>query len=362
MSERSHTQHSNQSPILGGAGAGGLALQRAESGQGAAVAKGRPGGLPGDLRAGLESLSGQDLSDVNVTYNSSRPAGFGAHAVAQGNNIDLGPGQEQHLPHEAWHVVQQREGRVPVTGSMDGTPVNTNPALETEADQMGTKAAQMKTNHSGVALQRQEMPMQFNWERGSDGRLFSTDGSGDYTLSQDDEEAMSEAEHGEIGDADEDGLLLTDPDNKATALEYMSEEMWGAMQAKFKAGVSGPKSFATHNSGQYTGVSYTRNADGAIDFTNPSAQTKWTDPTTDGVVDLTQGTTKAGYGITKGKKLVKIDTKNRSQHFSIADRIAGTSPPRGNTTWHHLVTPYEMIRVDSAVHRKYGHNGGVHLW
>jgi hypothetical protein len=26
------------------------------------------------------------------------------------------PGQEQHLPHEAWHVVQQKQGRVKPTG------------------------------------------------------------------------------------------------------------------------------------------------------------------------------------------------------------------------------------------------------
>lgn len=127
----------------GTAGADGLALQR-DSGAPMLTPVSKPGGLPCDLQAGLESLSGQDLSDVNVNYNSSRPAKFGAHAVAQGNNIDLGPGQEKHLPHEAWHVVQQRQGRVPVTGSMGDTPVNTNPALETEADQMGAKAAQMK--------------------------------------------------------------------------------------------------------------------------------------------------------------------------------------------------------------------------
>ena len=223
---------------------------------------------------------------------------------------------------------------------------------------------------SGLALQRKEIPMQFVYEdmvpapggHGYNLRSRSTVAGAEDGMSEAEEEAALETEHGEMGDADAGGLSLTNPGNKETALDFMTEGTWNAMQAKFKAGVSGPKSFGTHNSGQYTGVSYTRNANGAIDFTNPSAQTKWTDPTTGGVVDLTQGTTKAGYGITKGKKLVKIDTKNRSQHFSIADRIAGISPPRGNTTWHHLVTPYEMIRVDSAVHRKYGHNGGVHLW
>lgn len=30
----------------------------------------------------------------------------------QGTDIHVGPGQEQHLPHEAWHEVSQRQGRV----------------------------------------------------------------------------------------------------------------------------------------------------------------------------------------------------------------------------------------------------------
>ncbi|MEM7041075.1 MAG: DUF4157 domain-containing protein [Bacteroidota bacterium] len=35
-----------------------------------------------------------------------------AHAYDQGTDIHIGPGQEKHLPHEAWHVVQQKQGRV----------------------------------------------------------------------------------------------------------------------------------------------------------------------------------------------------------------------------------------------------------
>jgi hypothetical protein len=100
-----------------------------------------PNGLPADLQSGLEALSGYDMSDVTVSYNSTQPGKFGAHAVAQGKNIDLAPGQEKHLPHEAWHVVQQKQGRVPTTGSIEGTPVNTDPALESEADYMGMRAA-----------------------------------------------------------------------------------------------------------------------------------------------------------------------------------------------------------------------------
>ena len=69
-------------------------------------------GLPDNLKSGVESLSGYSMDDVKVHYNSSQPAQMQAHAFAQGNQIHLGPGQERHLPHEAWHVVQQKQGRV----------------------------------------------------------------------------------------------------------------------------------------------------------------------------------------------------------------------------------------------------------
>ncbi|MBB2487445.1 DUF4157 domain-containing protein [Mitsuaria sp. WAJ17] len=99
-------------------------------------------GLPEPLRAGIESLSGLDLSGVRVHRNSSKPAALQAHAYAQGQDIHLGPGQEQHLPHEAWHVVQQAQGRVKPTVQMkQGVALNTDAALEREADQMGARAA-----------------------------------------------------------------------------------------------------------------------------------------------------------------------------------------------------------------------------
>lgn len=97
--------------------------------------------LPEGLRAGAEALSGQQLSDVRVHYNSSAPAQLNAHAYAQGNDIHLGPGQEKHLPHEAWHVVQQREGRVQPTAEVEGTAINDDALLEAEADQMGSEAS-----------------------------------------------------------------------------------------------------------------------------------------------------------------------------------------------------------------------------
>lgn len=97
-------------------------------------------GMPSQLKAGLESLSGMDMSDVRVHRNSDKPAQLNALAYAQGNDIHLGPGQEQHLPHEAWHVVQQRQGRVRETMQMAGVAVNDDAGLEREADLMGSKA------------------------------------------------------------------------------------------------------------------------------------------------------------------------------------------------------------------------------
>ena len=101
------------------------------------------GGMPRQLQQGIEQLSGADMSDVQVHYNSPAPASVQAHAYAQGNEIHLASGQEQHLPHEAWHVAQQAQGRVQPTTSVAGTPVNDDADLEKEADVMGAKASQM---------------------------------------------------------------------------------------------------------------------------------------------------------------------------------------------------------------------------
>lgn len=102
-------------------------------------------GMPDSLKAGIESLSGMDMSDVRVHRNSSQSAQLNALAYAQGNDIHLGPGQEQHLPHEAWHVVQQRQGRVQATMQMARVGVNDDEGLEREADVMGGRAGQSRT-------------------------------------------------------------------------------------------------------------------------------------------------------------------------------------------------------------------------
>lgn len=101
-------------------------------------------GMPDNLKAGIESLSGFSMDDVRVHYNSSKPATVQALAYTQGTDIHVAPGQEKCLPHEAWHVAQQMAGRVSPTTNINGMPVNDNAALEHEADVMGEKAVTQK--------------------------------------------------------------------------------------------------------------------------------------------------------------------------------------------------------------------------
>lgn len=101
-------------------------------------------GLPDNLKLGIEHLSGYSMDDVTVHRNSAKPAQVQAHAYTQGAEIHLGRGQEKHLSHEAWHVVQQKQGRVKPTSHLKGTvKVNDDVRLEREADVMGAKAASL---------------------------------------------------------------------------------------------------------------------------------------------------------------------------------------------------------------------------
>jgi hypothetical protein len=113
-------------------------------------------GLPDNLKTGMENLSGLSLDDVKVHRNSDKPAQLQAHAYAQGTDIHLASGQEKHLPHEAWHVVQQKQGRVKPTLQMKGkVNVNDDAGLEQEADIMGGKASQFKfTNQNEPHLEQ----------------------------------------------------------------------------------------------------------------------------------------------------------------------------------------------------------------
>lgn len=136
-------------------GATHVAQMKAIMQSGSHAAAQQKNGLPEDLQSGLESMSGLNLDDVSVHYNSPEPAKVAAHAVTQGKNIHLAPGQQRHLNHEAWHVVQQLQDRVKPTTQISGVQINDDPGLEREADHMGARAEQAGApTHAPVAQAR----------------------------------------------------------------------------------------------------------------------------------------------------------------------------------------------------------------
>jgi hypothetical protein len=105
----------------------------------------RPGrALPDDARTLMEQKLGHNFADIRVHEGNSAQS-VGAVAYTRGSDLHFAPGRynptssqgRRLLGHELAHVVQQREGRVPVTGSVGGMPLNDDPRLEAEADRIG---------------------------------------------------------------------------------------------------------------------------------------------------------------------------------------------------------------------------------
>jgi hypothetical protein len=109
------------------------------------------GKMPEKVQQKMESTMNADFSDVNI-HVGSKASSVGALAYAQGNDIHFAQGKfnpntsdgQALLGHELAHVVQQRQGRVKATTSVNGLPVNDDRSLEKEADMMGAKAAAAK--------------------------------------------------------------------------------------------------------------------------------------------------------------------------------------------------------------------------
>jgi hypothetical protein len=116
-------------------------------------------GLPDNLKVGIENLCGIAMDDVRVHYNCSKPAELQALAYTQGTDIHVAPGQEEHLPHEAWHVVQQMQGRVRPTIQALGVGINDDRELETEADVMGAKAIHLPQNAYQPMVSQPSIPI-----------------------------------------------------------------------------------------------------------------------------------------------------------------------------------------------------------
>lgn len=104
--------------------------------------------MPEKVRAKMEGALGLDLSPVRI-HERPHVEAVGALAYTQGTNIHFAPGQyrpwtrrgQELLGHELTHVVQQSQGRVPVTAQAKGITINDDATLEREADEMGVRAA-----------------------------------------------------------------------------------------------------------------------------------------------------------------------------------------------------------------------------
>ncbi|NDI99156.1 DUF4157 domain-containing protein [Flavobacterium sp. LaA7.5] len=153
-------------------------------------------GMPDNLKLGIENLSGYAMDDVKVQYNSNKPAQLNAHAYAQGNNIHIAPGQEKHLPHEAWHVVQQKQGRVRPTLQMKGgVNVNDDKGLEREADVMGRIAINKKSGYNNTIqkVSKKGLSTSSPIQRAGDKLAFNN-------ISRDGEDSMSKSDTQKAGE------------------------------------------------------------------------------------------------------------------------------------------------------------------
>lgn len=104
-------------------------------------------GLPDNLKTGVENLSGYNMDDVEVHYNSDKPTQLNALVYTRGTDVHVSPRQEKYLPHELGDVIQQMKGPVSPTAYLDSLPVNDDPQLEGEADSYAG-AIQMKKHSS----------------------------------------------------------------------------------------------------------------------------------------------------------------------------------------------------------------------
>lgn len=153
-----------ESAIAAPAHPSGVAQARAGSDglQRAAVLPAASGGaaMPLPLQQSMEHAFQSDFSTVQIHADSERAAALGALAYTEGDSVHMAPGQyspgtqagRELIGHELAHVVQQREGRVSATGQAKGLEVNDDPGLESEADDLGRRAANGEVVHRSAGL------------------------------------------------------------------------------------------------------------------------------------------------------------------------------------------------------------------
>jgi hypothetical protein len=365
-----------------------IQLQAARSAAPAPAAKAQSGtGLPPRVKAGVERLSGIAMDDVRVHRNSSEPAKLAALAYTVGSDIHLGPGQEQHLAHEAWHVVQQKQGRVkPTVQMMGGVPVNDDAGLEREADRMGAEALRSTEapaeTAAGHELGEQDAQthatapaFQFTIGEQLYGALWS------LGLTADGREAGQAATVGMNADYhEEDSVANVDEEPLqpgdlvlgkvgqhhqyllGTALAEDNPEMWDqfrkrvadhtdnptpeqflawynkgpvtrswissllTLQRKRGPGDSYQAAYTTSKLGPFAEVTYTRDNQGCIDFTKNTKvkpNTVWTDPVQSGSEVQLSTGSKQPTHGVGARGLIDIAQSSRAQHFWIANNLMG---------------------------------------
>lgn len=84
-----------------------------------------------------------DLSDVRIHRNNSEPDRLKAHVFTRGAGVFLATGKDNYLTHEAWHAVQQKQGRVQANFSFKGLLISNSRSLESEADRIAQRMTSM---------------------------------------------------------------------------------------------------------------------------------------------------------------------------------------------------------------------------
>lgn len=124
----------------------------------ASIQRKKNNNLPLDFQANIDNSFGQDFSNVRIHKNSQEATELNARAFTQGNNIHFAPNEfdpdsdkgRRLIGHEFTHVVQQAEGRVKPTTQENGMSINDDKNLEKEADEMGSKMLQFKSNSQTI--------------------------------------------------------------------------------------------------------------------------------------------------------------------------------------------------------------------
>jgi len=106
------------------------------------------------MKQAAQDVTGIDYSNVNVELDSSDPEKLNAKATRQGNDIKIGKGNEESLPHELAHISQ---GKVPATTEKNGQPINDEESLEKNADKVGAQIDKQSNQDSDI---QNETPLQ----------------------------------------------------------------------------------------------------------------------------------------------------------------------------------------------------------